>query len=107
MRASLDVNSPHARSGVVELFQHIASFSHNNKNAMAAGLSVRSVMMRDAHFIPESNGDICDTASQGSKDEVIEYPSDFVEDRFRVDRKKLEQMLQGKVPYPDELSNTG
>ena len=75
-----------------------ASLSYDNKNAMAECLLVRSSMMhviRDPSYINDSNLDFCDTASVGSRDDHADRDPDFVEDRFRVDRKKLEQMLQG------------
>ncbi|KAK6171391.1 hypothetical protein SNE40_019590 [Patella caerulea] len=58
--------------------------------------------MRESQYITENNGDICDTASQGSRDEYIERDPNFVEDRFRVDRKKLEQMLQAPDGFDDD-----
>lgn len=61
---------------------------------MAEGYGVRASMMRDCAFISENGVDNFDTASQGSKDDYLERDPGFVEDRFRVDRKKLEQMLQ-------------
>ncbi|XP_067673320.1 protein bicaudal C homolog 1-B-like [Haliotis asinina] len=82
-----------------------ASFSHDNKNAMAECLLVRSSMMhvmRDPPYINDSNLDFCDTASVGSRDDQADRDPDFVEDRFRVDRKKLEQMLQAPENEDDE-----
>lgn len=62
---------------------------------MAEGYGVRTVcIMRDSNFISDNGLDDFDTASQGSRDECVERDPGFVEDRFRVDRRKLEQMLQ-------------
>ncbi|KAL8616900.1 Protein bicaudal C 1 [Nucella lapillus] len=64
---------------------------------MADCFGVQSaLMMKDkTNFIIDNGGvDNFDTASQGSKDDCVELDPRFVEDRFRVDRKKLEQMLQ-------------
>ena len=71
-----------------------ASLSHNNKYAMAEGVPVLSARMRENLFIGENGTDSLETESQGSRDEIIERDPGCVEDRFRVDRKKLEQMLQ-------------
>ena len=61
---------------------------------MAESVSVLS-RMREHLFIGDNGVDNIDTASQGSRDEnVSDRDPGFVEDRFRVDRKKLEQMLQ-------------
>lgn len=61
---------------------------------MAEGVSVLQTRMRENLFIGDNGVDSIETSSQGSKDETIERDSGYVEDRFRVDRKKLEQMLQ-------------
>ena len=67
----------------------------NSNNAMADSYGVQTTTMRDTtNFITENGVDNFDTASQGSKDECVEFDNGFTEDRFRVDRKKLEQMLQ-------------
>lgn len=71
-----------------------ASFSHNNKYAMAEAVSVLSTRMRENLFAGDNGMDNIETSSQGSRDEIFERDPGFVEDRFRVDRKKLEQMLQ-------------
>ena len=49
--------------------------------------------MKDSRSINESPTDICDENNQDIKDEL---EPGFIEERFRVDRKKLEQMLQGR-----------
>lgn len=65
---------------------------------MADRLSVpaRPMNMRDSNNLSESPTELCDDCLQGSKDEL---EPGYIEDRFRVDRKKLEQMLQGKFSY--------
>jgi hypothetical protein len=50
--------------------------------------------MKDSRSTNESPTDLCDESNQEIKDEL---EPGFVEERFRVDRKKLEQMLQGKL----------
>ncbi|XP_063443802.1 protein bicaudal C homolog 1-A-like [Mytilus trossulus] len=59
---------------------------------MADHLSLCSDNMKDSRSINESPTDICDENNQDIKDEL---EPGFIEERFRVDRKKLEQMLQG------------
>ncbi|XP_012936522.1 protein bicaudal C homolog 1-A [Aplysia californica] len=68
---------------------------------MAEGAPVLSARMRENLFIGDNGVDSIDTASQGSRDEIIDRDPGFVEDRFRVDRKKLEQMLQLVPPSDD------
>ena len=53
--------------------------------------------MKDSASFCETGSDFGDNISQDKKDDVCENDSGFVEDRFRVDRKKLEQMLQGTI----------
>lgn len=60
---------------------------------MADHLSLCSDNMKDSRSINESPTDICDENNQDIKDEL---EPGFIEERFRVDRKKLEQMLQGR-----------
>ena len=71
-----------------------ASIHTDNKNAMADMLCSRRVEMKDSASVSETGSDIGDTNTQENKDDILE--SGFVEERFRVDRKKLEQMLQGE-----------
>ena len=67
----------------------------NSQYAMADCVGVQLGRMRDkTNFIIENGVDNFDTASQGSREDCVEYDSGFLEDRFRVDRKKLEEMLQ-------------
>ena len=61
---------------------------------MADHLSLCSDNMKDSRSTNESPTDLCDESNQEIKDEL---EPGFVEERFRVDRKKLEQMLQGKL----------
>ncbi|XP_033735384.1 protein bicaudal C homolog 1-B-like [Pecten maximus] len=68
---------------------------------MADRLSVpvRPINMRDSNNLSESPTELCDDCLQGSKDEL---EPGYIEDRFRVDRKKLEQMLQGHLDEDEE-----
>lgn len=52
--------------------------------------------MKDSATFSETGSDKGDN-SQGNKEDVFENDSGYVEERFRVDRKKLEQMLQGNT----------
>lgn len=72
---------------------------------MADSYGVQTCTMRDtANYVSENGVDTYDTASQGSREECVELDSGFAEDRFRVDRKKLEQMLKlGKHPLGTTL----
>ncbi|GFO47694.1 protein bicaudal c homolog 1, partial [Plakobranchus ocellatus] len=72
---------------------------------MAEGVPVLSARMRENLFIGDNGTDSLETESQGSRDEIIERDPGCVEDRFRVDRKKLEQMLQ-LVPSNDDSDET-
>jgi len=70
---------------------------NNNRNAIMAdrdSVPERPINMKDSHSLSESPTELCDDCSQGTKDEL---EPGYIEDRFRVDRKKLEQMLQGNV----------
>ena len=64
---------------------------------MADGPSSRRADMKDSASFSETGSDFGDNIPQGVKDDVFDNDSGFVEDRFRVDRKKLEQMLQGEI----------
>ncbi|CAL1537407.1 unnamed protein product [Lymnaea stagnalis] len=68
---------------------------------MAEGVSVLSTRMRENLFNGDNGMDSIETESQGSREDIMERDPGFVEDRFRVDRKKLEQMLQ-LVPSNDD-----
>ena len=72
-----------------------ASFHTDNKNAMADTLYSRRVEMKDSASVSETGSDLGDITTQGNKDNILD--SGYVEERFRVDRKKLEQMLQGEL----------
>lgn len=71
-----------------------ASVQTNNKYAMADSFTSRRGEMKDSASLSETGSDKGDD-SQGIKDDVFENDSGYIEERFRVDRKKLEQMLQG------------
>lgn len=71
-----------------------ASVQTNNKYAMADSFTSRRGEMKDSASLSETGSDKGDD-SQGIKDDVYENDSEYIEERFRVDRKKLEQMLQG------------
>lgn len=61
-----------------------------------ADINKTSREMKDSASLSETGSDKGDN-SQGIKEDVFENDSGYVEERFRVDRKKLEQMLQGKL----------
>lgn len=63
---------------------------------MADSIQIRREEMKDSASLSETGSDKGDN-SQGNKEDVFENDSGYAEERFRVDRKKLEQMLQGKV----------
>ena len=65
---------------------------------MADTLQNRRDEMKDSASLSETGSDKGDN-SQGNKEDVFENNSGYVEERFRVDRKKLEQMLQGKKQF--------
>ncbi|XP_064605068.1 protein bicaudal C homolog 1-B-like isoform X2 [Liolophura sinensis] len=70
---------------------------------MAGRLRVSySTTMKDSTFRSDCNIDCCDNGSQGHNEDGIQRDPDFVEDRFRVDRKKLEHMLQVHGEHTDE-----
>lgn len=60
---------------------------------MADHSSLCSDNMKESRSVNDSPTDICDENNQEIKDEL---EPGFIEERFRVDRKKLEQMLQGR-----------
>ena len=66
---------------------------------MADGPSTRRGEMKDSASFSETGSDIGDNVPQDKKEDDCENDNGFVEDRFRVDRKKLEQMLQGKAIF--------
>ena len=66
---------------------------------MADGPSTRRGDMKDSASFSETGSDIGDNVAQDKKEDDCENDNGFVEDRFRVDRKKLEQMLQGKAIF--------
>lgn len=74
----------------------VASIQTDNKYAMADSVQNRRDDMKDSASLSETGSDKGDN-SQGNKEDVFENDSGYVEERFRVDRKKLEQMLQGNI----------
>ena len=53
--------------------------------------------MKEFSPIPgDPASDDADSISQETSEPQVELDPDHVEERFRVDRRKLEQMLQGK-----------
>ena len=53
--------------------------------------------MRQLSNCTEVLGDLDDQSIQGDYEDQVERDPNYVEDRFRVDRRKLEQMLQGEM----------
>ncbi|KAL8619173.1 hypothetical protein ACOMHN_049955 [Nucella lapillus] len=62
-------------------------------------VQLEETMKETVNIVIEHGVDSCDSVSQGSKEE-FEYDPRFVEDRFRIDRKKLEEMMQ-RAPGDD------
>ena len=69
---------------------------YNNKNAMAEQTALDAVSMKELIAHCDYNDGDGDSTTQGDYDDPLERDPDLVEERFRVDRKKLEAMLQGK-----------
>ena len=74
---------------------------YNNKYAMADGVLLRSgdqdlatLTMGSADRLLDSPSDIA-SQSEHDEDDGKERDPDYIEDRFRVDRRKLELMIQG------------
>ena len=63
------------------------------KNAM----DITARKMRQLSNCTEVLGDLDDQSIQGDYEDQVERDPNYVEDRFRVDRRKLEQMLQGEM----------
>ncbi|KAL4239787.1 Protein bicaudal C 1 [Mactra antiquata] len=70
---------------------------------MADSPTSRRVEMKDSASLSETGSDKGDN-SQGIKDDIFDNDSGYIEERFRVDRKKLEQMLQGNWEHHDEAA---
>lgn len=66
------------------------------ESLIPSGLATNSL---DCSYLnSDSKSDLGDTSSQGTNDERLDKDlGGLSEDRFRVDRRKLERMLQGKV----------
>ena len=69
--------------------------SQNIKKNVAMDISARK--MRELSHCTEVLGDLDDQSIQGDCEDQVERDPNYVEDRFRVDRRKLEQMLQGEI----------
>ena len=69
--------------------------SQNIKKNVAMDISARK--MRQLSHCTEVLGDLDDQSIQGDCEDQVERDPNYVEDRFRVDRRKLEQMLQGEI----------
>jgi len=63
---------------------------------MADSSQSRRAEMKDSAVLCETGSDKGDE-SQENKNDVFDNESGYTEERFRVDRKKLEQMLQGRI----------
>ena len=68
---------------------------YNNKNAMADTIPSSPEKMKQLPSNTDNLGDLDEQSNQGDCEEQEERDPNYVEDRFRVDRRKLEQMLQG------------
>ena len=75
---------------------------YNNKYAMAEGILLRSgdqdladLTMGSADRLLDSPSDIASQSEHDDDEDWKECDPDYVEDRFRVDRRKLELMIQG------------
>lgn len=85
---------------------------YNNKNAMAETVSVLVSSMKDFGLSDQQDAESVCSQTLGDNDDAGDKESDGYEERFRVDRKKLEQMLQSKftdtadscILAPDNLS---
>ena len=67
------------------------------ENKYASGMASTSEKMRQLSSSTDIHGDLDDQSIQGDCEDQVERDPNYVEDRFRVDRRKLEQMLQGKI----------
>ena len=54
----------------------------------------RQNIMKDSHSSNNSPSELCEDITQENKNDL---EPGYIEERFRVDRKKLEQMLQGRL----------
>ena len=60
-------------------------------------MDITARRMRQLSNCTEVLGDLDDQSIQGDYEDQVERDPNYVEDRFRVDRRKLEQMLQGEM----------
>ena len=73
---------------------------YNNKDAMA---DRHAEMMREFSSSSGLTLEDDDQSTQGDYGDIAERDPNFIEERFRVDRKKLEQMLQGKIQLCSDI----
>ena len=64
---------------------------------MANLMDITARKMRQLSNCTEVLGNLDDQSTQGDYEDQVERDPNYVEDRFRVDRRKLEQMLQGEM----------
>ena len=67
------------------------------KNVPIMAMDITARKMRQLSNCTEILGDLDDQSIQGDFEDQVERDPNYVEDRFRVDRRKLEQMLQGEM----------
>ena len=67
------------------------------KNVPIVAMDITARKMRQLSNCTEVLGDLDDQSIQGDFEDQVERDPNYVEDRFRVDRRKLEQMLQGEM----------
>ena len=67
------------------------------KNVPIMAMDITARKMRQLSNCTEILGDLDDQPIQGDFEDQVERDPNYVEDRFRVDRRKLEQMLQGEM----------
>ena len=68
---------------------------YNNKNVMADSVLPHEGRMRELSTSSDLTIENDDLSIQGDQMDLVEVDPEHLEDRFRVDRRKLEQMLQG------------
>ena len=67
------------------------------KNVTIMAVDITARKMKQLSNCTEILGDLDDQSIQGDFEDQVERDPNYVEDRFRVDRRKLEQMLQGEM----------
>ena len=80
------------------ILDNVAQLNHNNNGCQPGG--------EERETLPGSTAGVMEDGPQldelaGTNGVIMTEPCDpdHMEDRFRVDRKKLEQMLQGKLDW--------